>query len=110
MGLLFVGLTLAASSPHAEADAEIAEALAFEAPDSRRMALSELKLLTPAILLGAAAILMFVYHHRAAGEWLARLVKWRAGDDWQPVLGLSTGLAGWVIGGAVGWLAGSGSR
>ncbi|HQA43869.1 MAG TPA: prepilin peptidase [Phycisphaerae bacterium] len=102
--LLFVGLTLAASRPVAEVDTQIMESIESEAPDARRMALWELKLIAPAILLGALALLL-LESQPAARESLERLLGWRVWDDWRPALGFSTGLAGWIIGGAVGWLA-----
>jgi leader peptidase (prepilin peptidase)/N-methyltransferase len=30
-------------------------------------------------------------------------LEWQAWGEWRPGLGFSTGLAGWVIGGAIGW-------
>lgn len=102
--LLFLGLALSASEPHAEADAEIVEAIQAEAPDARRVAFWELKLLAPAIVLSTAVLLVLV-NQPGYRESLWRLLQWRAWGDWRPLWGLSTALSGWVIGGAVGWLA-----
>jgi prepilin signal peptidase PulO-like enzyme (type II secretory pathway) len=102
-GLLVVmlGLTLAASRPEPEVDAEINEAIDAEAPGARRNALSELKFLTPAILLAVTAAL--VLRLDSVSEPASQILHWRPVGHWQPVLGLATGLAGWVIGGAIGW-------
>lgn len=104
LALLFVGLTLAASCPQPEVDTEIVEAIESEAPDARRMALWELKLLAPAIGLFVLAVLAMT---RSVGAqiFVQDLLDWRALGDWRPLLGLSTGLAGWIIGGAIAWLA-----
>ncbi len=101
---LFAGLTAAASRPQTETDTQIIETIESEAPDARRMALSELKLLTPAILLGAAVLVLLTNVPSAREGW-ARVMEYRVWGDWRPVLGLSTGVAGWILGGAIGWLA-----
>jgi prepilin signal peptidase PulO-like enzyme (type II secretory pathway) len=102
--VLFLGLSLAANRPENESNAEVPEAIEAEAPDARRMVLCELRLLTPAIVLGTLAVLALV---NQPDDWesMRRMLDWRVWGDWRPIEGLLTGLAGWVIGGAVGWLA-----
>ncbi|GMV97561.1 MAG: hypothetical protein AMXMBFR83_19190 [Phycisphaerae bacterium] len=102
--LLFLALTAAASEPREQADAQIVEAIEFEAVDARRMALWELKLIAPAVLLGGV-VLWLLSGRPAAADAVGKLLDWRAWDGWRPMWGLSTGLAGWLIGGAIGWLA-----
>ncbi len=100
--LLFVALTVFASQPHPQEDEEIIESLHAEAPDSRRNALGELKLLAPAILLMAAVGVMLLTVDGLAG----RVDTWlhvRAVGRWQPLWGLATALVGWIIGGGLAW-------
>lgn len=104
LALCFAGLSLAASLPHPEADAGIQEDIAEEAHSARDVALAELYLLAPAILLACTATVAILLSPEAAA-WVRRLLNWRAAGEWRPLLGLSTGLAGWVLGGAVGWLS-----
>jgi prepilin signal peptidase PulO-like enzyme (type II secretory pathway) len=102
--LLFLALALLASHPQPEIDTEVLEEITAGAPSARRQALQELAFLLPAIILFAAALLA-----------LANWPGFRAGaqstlyvslyGSWWPVLGLATGLSGWIIGGAVGWMA-----
>jgi len=106
LGVVFMLLTLGASHPQPEADADIVEAITEEAPDSRRNALWELKFLTPAILLGVAALTWLALTASGNSTTLVdRILAFEPVDDWRPLRGLATALAGWVIGGAVGWLA-----
>jgi prepilin signal peptidase PulO-like enzyme (type II secretory pathway) len=102
--VVFVGLTLAAGRPHAQADSDIVEAITSEAHDSRRNVLWELKLLSPAIMLsiGFAALLIT---QPAVADRMDEWLRWKPFGGWQPLWGLATGIAGWIIGGAIGWLA-----
>lgn len=108
LGLLacFIGLSLAASHPRPEADSEIVDAIWSEAPSARAMAVEELRLLGPAMILGSLALAAVWLsgssdsHSHAAG-----LLHWQPVGQWQPLWGLATGLSGWVIGGAIGWLS-----
>jgi prepilin signal peptidase PulO-like enzyme (type II secretory pathway) len=99
--IVFVALVLAASRPHPEADVEIVEAIHAEAVTARRQALWELKLLAPAILLGVFAL--FLMSEPAVREAMSRVLYWSPTGQWRPLWGLSTGLHGWIIGGAMGW-------
>ena len=103
--LCFVALALVASHPQPEADSEILEAIDAEAVDSRRNSLWELKLLTPAILLAAGAGVGLWWAGPGVQRGITSALLWDVGGGWRPLLGLATGLSGWVIGGAVGWLA-----
>ena len=103
--LCFVGLALVASWPQPEADTEILEAIDAEAVDARRNALLELKLLSPAILLVLVAALLCWWFGPHAKQAIATGLNWQPRESWRPVLGLATGLSGWVLGGAIGWLA-----
>jgi leader peptidase (prepilin peptidase) / N-methyltransferase len=105
LAALFVGLTLAASRPSPEADVEIVEAIHAEAPRARRNALRELMFLLPAIILGIVVLCLFASSIGPHIEREARgVVEWRPVGQWCPILGLSTALSGWIIGGAIGWL------
>lgn len=101
---LFVGLALVASHPHPEEDEAIVEAIAAEAPDARRQALRELVFLSPALLLTALVLGLSV---SGLGDRMVAtangVLHWQPVDRWQPLWGLSTALAGWIIGGAIGW-------
>lgn len=100
----FAGLALVAGLPNPELDKEMAEAIEEEAATSRSKVLWELKLLTPAILGGAGVVALLVLMpvwSQQVDDWLG----WAPAGHWRPLLGLATALSGWVIGGAVGWLA-----
>lgn len=99
--ILMLGLTLAAGRSEPEIDAEINEALDAEAPDARRNTLSELKFLSPAIVLAVVAVL--VLRLDGVPGQAERILHWQPVGQWRPVLGLATGMSGWVIGGAIGW-------
>jgi prepilin signal peptidase PulO-like enzyme (type II secretory pathway) len=102
LGAVMLGLTLAASRPEEEVDVEINEAIDAEAPDARRNMLLELKFLSPAIIMGILVVLLL----QVDGVWAlaGRTLHWRPVGQWQPVWGLATGVAGWVIGGGIGWV------
>jgi len=104
LAMLFVGLALAASHPQPEADSNIVEAIWGEASDARRNALQELKLLAPAILLSTVVLALLVTQP-AVRDRLSGWIHWTPVDGWQPVSGLTVAITGWVLGGAVGWLA-----
>ncbi|MBP7934428.1 MAG: A24 family peptidase [Phycisphaerae bacterium] len=102
----FVGLSLAASHPQPEADSEIVDAIWGEAPSARAMAIDELRLLGPAILLGLLALTATWFSGgRDSQSRVFQLLHWQPIGQWQPLWGLATGLVGWVIGGAIGWLS-----
>lgn len=105
LAALFAWMTLAASNPQPEADAQIVEAIRDEAPVARHNVLWELKLLVPAIALSSAILVLFgPWGSPASREAVEGLLHWRAVGDWQPLWGLATALTGWVISGALGWL------
>ena len=103
---IFFGLTLVASQPRPEVDSEIIEAIHAEAPAARPVAFKEFLWLSPSIVLGCAAIIFLnMPAGTGAGSMIHRILHWQPIDRWQPFWGLSTALAGWIIGGAIGWLA-----
>ncbi len=103
--MAFIGLALAASQPSPEADKEIVEAIHEEAPDSRRNALLELRLLLPAIILALASMFLLSSSHGDLIEKkVGEMLQWSPIGHWRPLWGLSTALTGWVIGGMIGWL------
>ncbi len=102
--IAFIGLTLAASHPHAEADADIIESIESEAHAARRSAGRELVTIGPAIVLAVAGAVL-VSSQPAVLQGLEDAMAWSPTGDWRPLLGLATGLSGWIVGGAVGWLA-----
>ncbi len=105
VGLCFVGLALVASCPQPEADTEILEAIDAEAVDARRTAIGEVKLLGPAWVLAVAVLVVMGMLGPRWQPALADVLMWEPVGCWRPVVGLATGLGGWVIGGAIGWLA-----
>ncbi|HSW44252.1 MAG TPA: prepilin peptidase [Phycisphaerae bacterium] len=103
--LCFAGLALVASCPQPQADSEILEAIDAEAVDSRRNALWELKLLAPAILLVVGAGAVLAWAGPSGWRYVEAWLHWSPTGSWRPMWGLATGLSGWILGGAVGWLA-----
>lgn len=102
LAVLFLGLAAAASQPQPEADEGIAQEVMSEAPQSRGNALFELKLLSPAVILGLIGFLA-LHNHPEVYATAEKILHWTPAGEWQPIWGLSTGMAGWIIGGAVGW-------
>jgi len=106
IGLLLtvlMALTIAASGAPRRADEEIVEAIEAESVSARAVALREAVWLAPTAITG---ILVAVVWSRAfAGDPGASgaLLDWAPAGQWRPVLGLATGLSGWLIAGALGW-------
>lgn len=102
---LFAALTGAATRPERDADVEIVEAIHAEANQSRRVAVQELMLIAPAVILGLAAFFLTASDTSAAHATVARIIHWSpTGGEWQPLWGISTAVFGWIIGGALGWI------
>ena len=59
-------------------------------------------MLVPAIVLGAAAVWIQLAEV-SAGQRLSSLLHYRVGATWEPFYGLTTAVAGYVIGGGIGW-------
>ena len=95
------GGIVGASAVHRESDDEIAVALEEERPMARRGAIAELLYLTPAIVLGAGALLLL--RVPAVGQSWAGILNWRPVGDHQPVFGLATAVSGMIIAGSIGW-------
>jgi len=102
----FVALALVASHPQPQADADIMDAIESEADGARGNALWELKLLLPAIVCGTGVVVAIVLADSPADRHMtSQVLHWTPTGQWQPLWGLATGLVGWIIGGAIGWLA-----
>ena len=99
--LVFVLILIEASVPR-QADRDIVQAIEAERFSARRRALSELGMLVPAIVLGAAAVWIQLAEV-SAGQRLSSLLHYRVGATWEPFYGLTTAVAGYVIGGGIGW-------
>ena len=102
--LLFV-LILAGGIPKRESDTEIIEAIESERSTARRVASLETLCLLPAIVAG---ILVMYFAHKETGvsERLSDFFDWapRYYWHWNPIKGLGTAAAGFIIGGGIGWL------
>ncbi|RJP32188.1 MAG: hypothetical protein C4547_14295 [Phycisphaerales bacterium] len=107
---LLLALIVASSVRRRPADHLVADAIEEERHGARWMALEELVALTPALLAGAA-VWWWISRDQATREALSgaffraaynssSLPMWR---PWQPLLGLGTAAAGFVIAGAMGW-------
>jgi leader peptidase (prepilin peptidase)/N-methyltransferase len=103
VAVVLLVLTIAAASVPRAADEEIFEAIEAESISARRVALQEAAWLAPATLVGIGAIL--AWRHAFAGETAQAdaLLNWAPVGQWRPILGLATGLTGWLIAGALGW-------
>ncbi len=108
--LLFFLLIVRENRVVRESDQRIEEELEEERPGARRMALTELGLLLPAILLGVAGYWILSTGGQAAAERISDLLHARtrvwsvsALRNWQPLYGLATAASGFVIAGALGW-------
>jgi prepilin signal peptidase PulO-like enzyme (type II secretory pathway) len=98
--VLFFLLIVASGIPRRESDHAILAAIEAERHSARRVAASELLVLLPAIVIGAAA--WYIAAASSAGPFVD-LLAWSPTRDWQPVRGLATAAAGFVIGGGIGW-------
>lgn len=99
-GGLMVLTVVLASAPRPE-DREILEAIQTESPSARRLALSEAAWLTPSVVM--AVLVGWAWSRFVPGEAAQRLLEWAPAGDWRPILGLTTGLLGWLVAGALGW-------
>jgi len=99
---LVLVLVLGEARQPRSADQHIIEAIESERFSARRRTLGELLLLLPAIAGGVAALWVY-FGHEPARDWVAAALGWRVGQEWQPLRGLATAAAGYVIGGGIGW-------
>ncbi len=98
----FVMMVVAGMNPTV-ADEEIVEAIHEERFTARRVAMSELLWLSPAIVLGVLAMIGVAWTERGGAAW-RQMLDWAPwGGTWRPVLGVTTALGGFVVAGAVGW-------
>ena len=101
VGLYFL-LILAESALPKEADRQIVEDIEEERGGARVMAVKELAGLLPAIVLGTAAVWLFLRGGPAAAT-MSRWLHWSTYSDAQPIYGLATAAAGFIIAGGIGW-------
>lgn len=107
--LLFFFLIVEQSTVVRESDSEIITAIEEERFTARRMVLGEFAHLLPAIALGGIALVVIADGgelYQRMGSFLHAEVGIRAYQPlaaWQPVYGLATAAAGFVVGGALGW-------
>lgn len=103
--LLF--LIIVAESWHTrESDQQIMDAIDEERTAARGMVMRELALLLPAVALGGLAWYLFRASPEQGSAWLHHQVAVPGLDlfrHWQPLHGLATAAAGYIIGGAIGW-------
>lgn len=86
-----------------ESDQQIMEVIEAERSSARRVAMGELAILLPAIVLGGAAVWIHS-SSPAVADWWASALGWApTSGEWRPVCGLATAAAGYVIGGGIGW-------
>ena len=95
-------LMILGSAPSRSSDHQIMEAIEQERPSARRTAWADFVMLTPPLICGVAAFLLIQQSSGFGQRWQSALSFSPVGD-WKPVLGLTTAVAGFVIGGAVGW-------
>lgn len=101
--LCFFGVIIYEASHVRAADTEIVEAIESEAPGARKTALAELAALSPGMLLGIAALVVYLRDPDVA-RVTDRWIHWRPCDgQWQPLWGLSTAITGYVIAAGIGW-------
>jgi prepilin signal peptidase PulO-like enzyme (type II secretory pathway) len=101
LALIFVLIVCAGLADRAS-DEQIVAAIEAERASARGMALRELMLLSPAILAGGAALAL-LWHGVLPMQDIKAVIHWSPVGDWQPLLGLRTATAGYIIGGAIGW-------
>lgn len=101
--VLFTFAVLVAGSViRREADQVIEEALEAERHSARRMALTELATLMPAVLVFGFVLLLVQPGGVLEKAWHSAW-HWQIGRQTRPILGLGTAAAGFLIAGAVGW-------
>ena len=106
IGLLLtvlMALTIAASGAPRQADEEIAEAIEAESVSARAVALREAIWLAPTAIIGVLAAVAWSRAFADDPGASEALLNWTPVGQWRPVLGLATGLSGWLLAGALGW-------
>ncbi len=106
---VFFALVIQQSWVVRSSDDEIMDVIEQESRWARGMVIGELGMLTPAILLGVG----FLYWALTSDDFAARvssLLHWEINvygvqmlRHWQPLYGLATAAAGFVVAGALGW-------
>jgi len=99
--LVLMAMTVAACGRPRPADEEIYEAIRAESPSARRTALRELLWLAPALGIGFAVAC--ASPHLLTDAPGDGALDWSPVGQWRPVLGVATGLSGFVIAGGIGW-------
>ncbi|MGB0715960.1 MAG: prepilin peptidase, partial [Phycisphaerae bacterium] len=103
--LLFLFI-VSESTIQRESDEEIVQAIEDERPESRRMVLAELGMLTPAIIMGLLGWWLVATFPQFAARFEGALegrVQVPLIHHWSPLLGLSTAISGMMVAGALGW-------
>ncbi len=100
----YFGLIVLVGAARRPADTQIIAAINSERPDARRMVLRELCRLLPALALACATLLVYLYFEPGR-RWLRTVLHWSptASGQWQPVFGLATAAAGFVVAAGIGW-------
>jgi len=100
----YFGLILVVGAARRPADTQIIEAINSERPNARRIVLHELWRLLPAVVLAGATLLVYL-HFEPGRRWMRAVLHWSptASGEWQPVFGLATAAAGFVVAAGIGW-------
>jgi prepilin signal peptidase PulO-like enzyme (type II secretory pathway) len=100
----YFGLILVVGAVRRPSDIQIIEAIDAERPQARRTALREFGRLLPALLLAGVTLLVYLYVE-PAGRWVRAILHWSPtpSGHWQPVFGLATAAAGFVVAAGIGW-------
>ncbi len=85
------------------ADEEVFDAIQAESGSARRLALAEAAWLAPAVIIGVGGAWAWSRVFPPGSPGHGSLVDWSPMGQWRPILGLATGLTGWLIAGALGW-------
>jgi prepilin signal peptidase PulO-like enzyme (type II secretory pathway) len=100
--VLLMGLIVVASSLPRSSDQEILDAIEEESGSARSVALRELVFLLPAVIAGIG-VYVWAVSSPAGPDRFASFVYWSPIGQWRPVLGLTTGLCGFLLAGTLGW-------
>lgn len=103
LGTALMVLTVAASGTPREADEEILQAIEAESVSARAVALREAAWLAPTAIVGILVAVAWSRAFAADPAASSAVLTWSPAGQWRPVLGLATGLSGWLIAGALGW-------
>ena len=100
--VVFAILVVAESSIPRPSDQLIADVIEEERPRARATVLSEMMMLSPAILAGAAAWWMMARGGELP-DHIANALHTPLRGHWNPLMGFATAASGYIIAGALGW-------